>query len=808
MVATIFSFLKKNLILLFLFISFSAELSAQNAPGKHHSFRAAVHQDSSKNYGRFKSDSTLFTDTNTLTRADYLAALQRVFETQNKVPVMIASFTRLNEIDNALSDDDSVIILIKDRLNGLGNRTLNLQNVQTYQELLTDLQENNQDYNKTLYNYDTTLDNLKRSILYLRKDTVLRHIFRDSVLRFTFLPQFIELREKRTLTDSLVKQSTAGINDLKARVSANSLAIAELLFKLKILSDKATANAFAKDRSYLLESSPEKRSNNNYSALFGKKIDSERKITAYYFKNTRDNRLYLILLLFAFFFWVHFNFYGLKKRNKIHAIDKFNFQYIKPLPFFASFLFILVLAPAFDLNAPAIYSEFIEILTLITLSVYFFKKLPRIVFYCWCVFCLLFLTLPALRLLGLPIYLERWGIFFIDIAALVFGIFALIKLHKKALPYKHLLWAGILYATLNFLSIIANLFGRVILTNELHFTAVYSFAQAIALTIWAKIIVEVILLQIGSSRVRKNYPEDFDFIPIQKGVSKMAAITAVIIWLVYFTDNLNIFDILLSSLSAFLTQIRAIGSFSFTIGGICLFLGIIIIANFLQKYIGYLFGDTGEDFLVENKKERSRLLITRLVLLIVGFLLAVAASGLPVDRITIILGALSVGIGLGLQNIVNNFVSGVILVFDRTLRIGDVVEVSDKKGRVKEIGLRASKLITGDGAEIIIPNGDVLSHNIINWTLSNNHVRLNMSFTVAKPYNTEEISRICNEELMLHKNVLKENAPAIVITSITASFATVKIYFWCNNISQTETTYSQLNEAIYNRFEASGIKVL
>ena len=107
----------------------------------------------------------------------------------------------------------------------------------------------------------------------------------------------------------------------------------------------------------------------------------------------------------------------------------------------------------------------------------------------------------------------------------------------------------------------------------------------------------------------------------------------------------------------------------------------------------------------DNKGERSKLLVTRLVLLIGGFLIAVAASGLPVDKITVILGALGVGIGLGLQNIVSNFVSGIILIFDKTIRIGDVVELSDKKGRVKEIGVRASTLLSDEGAEIIIPNG-------------------------------------------------------------------------------------------------------
>ena len=801
---------KKTLIFVFLFILFSVGVWAQNAERTHRSPKGSTQRDSSKNNNRYRFDSTLFADSNTLTLADYLVALQRIFEIQNKVPVVTAGFTRLDEMNNTLTDDDSIITLIKGRLTGIGNRTINLQNIQTYQELLADLQAKNNDFSKSLFTYDTTLDNLKRAILLSRKDTTLRQAFRDSAMRAALMPQMVELRAKRTLTDSLIRQSTANINDLKARVSAHSITMAELLFQLDNISNKATDNAFTKDRKYLWEPVPALvGGNNNYGNLFQQKMETEKKITAYYFKNTRNNRLYLLVMLILFFSWVRFNFYSLKKRGKMDVINKFNFQYSKPYPFFASFLFILVPATLFDLNAPAIYGEFIQALTLIVLSTYFFKKLPKTVTYYWGIFCLLFLTLPALRLLGLPIYLERWGIFFIDAASMVFGAFVLIKLRQHALLYKPLLWAIGLYIMLNFLSVLCNLFGRVVLTNVLHYAAVYAFAQALALTIWSKIIVEVILLQIASSRARKNYPEKFEYIPIQKGLSKMAIIIAAIIWLIYFTDNLNLFAILIASLSGFLSQPRSIGNFSFTVGGICLFLGIIIVANFLQKYIGFLLGDIGEDItVVENKKERSRLLMTRLILLIIGFMLAVAASGLPVDKITIILGALSVGIGLGLQNIVNNFVSGVILVFDRTLRIGDVVEISDKKGRVKEIGLRASKLVTGDGAEIIIPNGDVLSRNIINWTLSNNNVRLGLNFTIQKPLDTEEISKICTEELNLNESVLKDKAPAIVITAVTAQSATLKIYFWCKDISQTETTTSQLNEAIFNRFEASGIKVL
>ena len=204
---------------------------------------------------------------------------------------------------------------------------------------------------------------------------------------------------------------------------------------------------------------------------------------------------------------------------------------------------------------------------------------------------------------------------------------------------------------------------------------------------------------------------------------------------------MNLYNLLSFKITKLLSTSHAIGSFSFTLGGIILFLAIMWAANFLQKYIAYFFGDVGDDSSFNDKSQRSRLMITRLVLLVAGFLLAVAASGLPIDRITVILGALSVGIGLGLQNIVNNFVSGIILIFDRSLRIGDTVEIGDKKGRVKEISMRSSTLLTPEGAEVIIPNGDILSHNFVNWSLSNNNMRIEISFNTDQVGISEEISK-------------------------------------------------------------------
>lgn len=124
-------------------------------------------------------------------------------------------------------------------------------------------------------------------------------------------------------------------------------------------------------------------------------------------------------------------------------------------------------------------------------------------------------------------------------------------------------------------------------------------------------------------------------------------------------------------------------------------------AHLLQKYVAYFFGEIeDEDEENINKRQHSRLLIIRLILLIGGYLLAVLASGIPLDKISIIIGALGVGVGLGLQGIVSNFVSGVILIFDRAIRIGDIIELNSQRGRVKSMDLRTTKINAPNGSKL------------------------------------------------------------------------------------------------------------
>ncbi|HEY0273210.1 MAG TPA: mechanosensitive ion channel domain-containing protein, partial [Chitinophaga sp.] len=317
---------------------------------------------------------------------------------------------------------------------------------------------------------------------------------------------------------------------------------------------------------------------------------------------------------------------------------------------------------------------------------------------------------------------------------------------------------------------------------------------------------EAFLLQIQASRIRKNYPEAFEVADISRSLRRFCLALAVILWAIVFTTNLTIYDALSDLFGSIFSAPRVVGKFPFTLGGVVLFLGIIWVANFLQKYIAYFFGDTGDDAAFDDKGQRSRLLVTRLVLLILGFLLAVAASGLPVDKITVVLGALSVGVGLGLQSIVNNFVSGIILIFDRPLRIGDTVEIGDKKGRVKEISIRSSTLLTDEGAEVIMPNGDVLANSIVNWTLSNNHARVVLPFTLSRHVELATLKTELLRVVKANPGVVERKEPELVLGNVTAKNIEIRIYFWCKDFARVNAVTGEVRTAIYQQLEKMDIE--
>ena len=189
------------------------------------------------------------------------------------------------------------------------------------------------------------------------------------------------------------------------------------------------------------------------------------------------------------------------------------------------------------------------------------------------------------------------------------------------------------------------------------------------------------------------------------------------------------------------------------------------------------------------------------IIIITGTIIAFSSLGVTPQQFALVFGALGVGIGFGLRNIIANFVSGIIMVFERPVQIGDTIEVENTMGNVQSIGARSSTIKTFDGSEVIIPNADFIAKEIINWTLSDEHRRKTVAFKVDLDNDIEEILEIMRRVAVSHKDVLKEPKPLATFKGFGEYYLEFKLYFWLSEnliVAHSEVTinlYKELREA-------------
>lgn len=190
-----------------------------------------------------------------------------------------------------------------------------------------------------------------------------------------------------------------------------------------------------------------------------------------------------------------------------------------------------------------------------------------------------------------------------------------------------------------------------------------------------------------------------------------------------------------------------------------------------------------------------------------GFLLAVGAMGMGMDRITILLGALGVGLGFGLQNVVNNFVSGLILIFERPVQVGDSVEVSSIAGRITRIGIRSSTIRSFDGADITIPNGSLLSDALTNWTMTDRTRRIDVNVGVAYGTNPDEVIEVLTGALKGQEGLLEQPEPQVLFTGFGDSSLDFVLRAWVADNDQFVKIRSKIALEVNRGLEERGIEI-
>ena len=192
--------------------------------------------------------------------------------------------------------------------------------------------------------------------------------------------------------------------------------------------------------------------------------------------------------------------------------------------------------------------------------------------------------------------------------------------------------------------------------------------------------------------------------------------------------------------------------------------------------------------------------IVRYIVLIIGIIVILQSAGINLSAITVLAGAIGVGIGFGLQNITNNFVSGIIILFERPIKVGDRIEMGDVSGDVVRISMRSTTIVTNDNISIIVPNSDFISSKVINWSHTDRNIRFNFPIGVSYNEDPQNIRMLLLEVVKENTGVLHEPEPDVLFEGYGDSSLNFNLRVWTREyINRPDVLKSQIYYAVFEK---------
>lgn len=353
------------------------------------------------------------------------------------------------------------------------------------------------------------------------------------------------------------------------------------------------------------------------------------------------------------------------------------------------------------------------------------------------------------------------------------------KRGQRVLPINYtMLIIGILSAVF---SLICNLMGNIFLMDIFFAGSITAAFGGILLFSVRKLLnnfINMVVIDriLGDLNIFINSPNI-----IVQTLKKIVSFLAYSYWVILVANSFVVLEPTYHWLANALSNEWQLGAMTISLGNIVAFIITFVITIYLSRIVRFLL--EGEVF-IRTKTSRGAagaiLMLFRLVMIAIAFILAMGAADIDISNITIIFGALGVGIGFGLQTIFNNLASGIILAFEQPIKAGDVVQIHSLNlmGEVKEIGIRASIITTFDGADVIVPNGNIISNEMINWTLSSNLRRQELLVGVAYGTNLSLVSEILENVIKEQDGVLKDPNPRVLFSGFGDSSLDFRVLFW------------------------------
>jgi small-conductance mechanosensitive channel len=287
----------------------------------------------------------------------------------------------------------------------------------------------------------------------------------------------------------------------------------------------------------------------------------------------------------------------------------------------------------------------------------------------------------------------------------------------------------------------------------------------------------------------------------------MIEVLAVALWLALVLQRFELLDPVLAAVGSMLDARLQAGELSLSVGRVLGFVAVVFGAWLTSRVVVFaLEEDVYPRMNLARGLPYALSTLVRYGLLLAGFFAALAALGLDLTRLTVLVSAFGLGLGFGMQQIINNFVSGLILLFERPVQVGDLVQLQDLVGEVRRIGIRSSLVRTLEGAEVIIPNSDLIQSQVTNWTLSDRKRRVTLEIGVTYGTEAGRVLGLLVEIAKRDPRVAADPGPEALFVGFGASSLDFQLRFWTEDM-QWLRVKSDIGVALQTTLREAGIGV-
>jgi small-conductance mechanosensitive channel len=357
-------------------------------------------------------------------------------------------------------------------------------------------------------------------------------------------------------------------------------------------------------------------------------------------------------------------------------------------------------------------------------------------------------------------------------------------------------------------ALVADVIGNVTLARLVGSGVLSSGYLAMVLIAGRRLAEGLVTFALGVRPLARLHMVQHHRVRLERRTQRLLRLASIFVWTVgtidYFGALMPSVDLARQILAATLV----LGEVSLSLGDVVAFALTVYLASLVSRLVQFVLA---EDVLprlnLRPGLPYALLSLVKYTIVSIGFVLALLALGVNLNRVTVLGGALGIGVGFGLQNIVNNFVSGLILLFERPVRVGDAVQIGDVQGEVRRIGIRATTVRAWEGAEVIVPNSQLVAERVMNWTPTEYRRRLDLPVNVAYGTAPDKVLKVLTEVAQSHPDVVAAPAPVALFLGFGDSALEFQLRAWTNRLDRHPMVRSELGVAVYAALQEAGFSI-